>query len=443
MRELVAFVDCSSFYCSCERVFAPQLRGKPVVVLSNNDGCVISLTQEAKDAGIPMGAPYFKWRDVMREKGVAAFSSNYTLYADMSKRVIEVLARTGYAVEQYSIDEAFLHIPLDDAPEDLGALAREIHDAVVRGTGIAVRVSIAETKTLAKAGAVYAKGLIRRGEVPALSYVDHPDREQHLATLPASEIWGVGMRWAASLSSIGVNTAAELAAQPAASIQRRYGSVLARTVLELNGVPSIAYQGEDITRKTIIRSRMFAERLNDYEPIERSIAMHVARAAEKLRQGRLLARTVSVSISTGRKEESYRRGRAFRTLPAPTSDTSVLLQHAGELLKEAYLQSDPQGRPYRYAKSGIYFGGLCDESVSRQGLFPGPAQEGDAAFMQLVDALNAKHGRRSVGFAALGDLKRLLAAEKGTGVGAAWNMKRDLLSPAYTTDWQQLFRERT
>ena len=262
--RLFALVDCSAFYCSCERLFRADLRDHPVVVLSNNDGCVIARTQEAKDLGIPMGAPYFQVKRELEEKGVAVFSSNYSFYADMSSRVQQVLERFSPDVERYSIDEAFLELTADGSrPEEererLDELAREIRRAVIAATRIPVRVSIAETKTLAKAASEYARALLKQGEEPCISFWGHPCRDRFLSTLPVSDVWGVGRQWARKLERSGVRDALALSRMNQQETRERYNVVMLRTVLELGGLSCIPLEKVPPTRKGLVRSRMFGE----------------------------------------------------------------------------------------------------------------------------------------------------------------------------------------
>ncbi|MEM6328238.1 MAG: Y-family DNA polymerase, partial [Bacteroidota bacterium] len=302
-RRLIGLVDCSAFYCSCERVFDPRLEAVPVAVLSNNDGCVIARSQEIKDVGIKMGAPFFKCRSDLREIGAAVFSSNYTLYGDMSRRVMETLHSFTPDVAQYSIDEAFLSIPTppgspEAVRERVEALAREIRARVLQWTGIPVRVSFAETKTLAKAASEYAKVLLARGEDPCVCLFGHPNREDWLAEMYVGDVWGVGRRWATRLATLGGSTAATLAGLPDTLIRSHFNIVLLRTVHELRGHSCLPLDDAPLVRQTLVKSRSFGEPVSDLTSLSQAVSTHAARAAEKLRREGLIAGRISAFITT-------------------------------------------------------------------------------------------------------------------------------------------------
>ncbi|MBC14557.1 MAG: DNA-directed DNA polymerase, partial [Rhodothermaceae bacterium] len=249
---MFALVDCSAFYCSCERVFDPSLEGVPVAVLSNNDGCIIARSQEVKDLGIPMGAPFFKHRDELAAQGVRVFSSNYTLYGDMSRRVMACLETFTPDVEVYSVDEAFLTVPTPEgSPEAvcaaMEARAREIRARVLRWTGIPVRVSWAETKTLAKAASEWAKEKLGAGGEPCVCLWGHPDRDDWLERMDVGDVWGVGRRWGQSLRDLGGSTAAKLSRMPDRLLRHRFNVVLLRTAMELRGVSCLPLEQAPVT----------------------------------------------------------------------------------------------------------------------------------------------------------------------------------------------------
>ncbi len=437
-RRLVALVDCSAFYCSCEQLFRPDLRGRPVVVLSNNDGCVISRSLEAKALGVEMGAPYFKVRAELARLGVTVFSSNYALYHDLSTRVLRVLERFSPLVERYSIDEAFLDLRADPrAPEAererLEALARDVRRAVWDATRIPVRVSIAETKTLAKAASEYARA--RPEQVVCLW--GHPGRQAFLAELPVADVWGVGRRWAGRLAGDGATTALGLAALDDGYLRRHYTVVLLRTALELRGVSCIPLDRAPPARRSLVRSRMFGQPLTEAAPIERAVAMHAARAAEVLRADGLAAQTVETFVTTGRHGTPVHHGRAVAVLPTPTNDTLALVRAARSLVAPCLVR--PGGGRPRFKKAGVLLGGLGPAGQGQAHLFDAPVQE-HPALMEAMDRIGRRFGRGACVVAAQGtpdDLRGLHA-----GHGPSWGMAREHLSPRYTTCWSELPRAR-
>lgn len=433
-RRLVALVDGSAFYCSCEQLYRPDLRGQPVVVLSNNDGCVISRSLEAKALGVEMGAPHFKIRDQLADLGVTVFSSNYALYHDLSTRVLRVLERFSPQVERYSIDEAFLDLRADPGHpqaerERLEALARDIRQSVWRATRIPVRVSIAETKTLAKAASEYARTL----ESQAVCFWDHPDRQAFLEAMPVGDVWGVGRRWARRLAGDGAGTASGLAALDDGYLRRHYTVVLLRTALELRGVSCIPLDRAPAARQSLVRSRMFGTPLTDAAPIERAVAMHAARAAEMLRTDGLAAQTVETFVTTGRHGQPVHHGRAVAVLSTPSNDTLALVRAARSLVAPCMVR--PGGGRPRYKKAGIMLGGLGPAGQGQAHLFDAPVPE-HPALMEAMDRIGRRFGRGACVVAAQGTPDELRAIHHGHGPG--WGMARDHLSPRYTTCWGEL-----
>lgn len=298
-RRLVALVDCCAFYCSCERVFSPALTGVPVVVLSNNDGCVISRSAEAKAAGVRMGAPYFEEKARLARIGCRVFSSNYTLYADMSRRVMATLETATPDVEVYSIDEAFLTIPTPPGPPAearaaVEAWGRALRDRVVQWTGVPVRVAVGTTKTLAKAASVRADE--RPSDAVHCLWGD-PDAEAFLDGMPVTDVWGLARRSAARLPA-EAQTAGRFAALPDQTIRRRLGVVGLRTAYELRGVSCLPLERAPTPRHSLVRSRSFGQPVTSVAALREATATHAARAAEKLRAEGLAARAVGAFVST-------------------------------------------------------------------------------------------------------------------------------------------------
>ena len=452
-RRLVALVDCSAFYVSCERVFDPSLIGVPVAVLSNNDGCVIARSQEVKDAGVRMGEPFFKCRRDLADMGARVFSSNYTLYGDMSRRVFDTLLTVSPHVVPYSIDEAFVHLPTggrtgDALREHAEATAREIRRRVLRWTGIPVRVSVAETKTLAKAASEYARTLLKGGGEPVVCFWGHPDREVFLAQLDVGDVWGVGRRWGQRLRALGYSTAAKLTDAPDAVIKQRFNVVLLRTVYELRGVPCVRDGDRPVERKTMVRSRSFGEPVEDVETVRRAVATHAARAAEKLRAEGLVAGRVGALCTTkGFGPGPHRTGWVERELTVASARTPDLIRAALLGLGEAYVAADERGRPYRYRKAGVVLGELRPAGTEQGALFgaedgaPKRTPEWTAAQGRLMDALDAcnrRFGKRAVAFGSMGPPSALRKTRDGSAEAPRWEMRRERMSPRYTTRWAEI-----
>ena len=470
-RRLVALVDCSAFYVSCERVFDPSLVGAPVAVLSNNDGCVIARSDEVKAMGVPMGAPYFKVRAQLEGAGVRVFSSNYTLYGDMSRRVMETLATFTPDVEVYSVDEAFLSVPTPDGePGDVCAemerRAAEVRARVLRWTGIPVRVSWAETKTLAKAASEWSRARLAAGGDPCVCLWGHPDRGRRLESMPVSDVWGVGRRWVAKLEGLGATTAAGLAALPEAVVRQRFNVVLARTAAELRGVPCLPLGQAPAPRHTMVKSRSFGGPVSELAVVSQAVATHAARAAEKLRAEGLVAGRVEAFVTTkGHGAGPHRTGAEGEGLAEATADSAALVAAARRCLARAWAGHDGRGRPYRYRKAGVVLSEVRPAGTEQHALFPGPppgqapglppgrrpVAGGDtsadrarrAALMAAVDAANRRYGARSVVVASQGGPATLRRARDGSGEGPAWEMRRERMSPRYTTRWDELPRAAT
>jgi len=413
---MFALVDCNNFYASCERVFRPSLEGKPIVVLSNNDGIIIARSKEAKAMGIPMAAPEFRWRKFMAERGVAIFSTNYTLYGDMSARVMRILARFTPDLEVYSIDEAFLALHRFKK-RDLDAYNREIRATVLKWTGLPVSIGVGQTKTLAKVAARIVK---KEPEHEGVYVLDSPEKTaRSLKKVEITDIWGVGNRWGERLSNYGIQTAADLAGQDSRLIRKRFNVVLERTARELRGESCIEL--EDLpARKQIMVSRSFRERVTDYEHMRGLVAGYIARSCEKLRGQGSLARCLSVFLHTSPHSDDPYYGNARTVkLSQYTADTSLLIRVGTRALKQIFRSG------YRYMKAGVMLADLIPQRRQQLTLFS--EQEYDARAkrkMQVTDFINSKYGSRTVRFAAEN-------AER-------WYMTQNRLSPAYTTRWDEL-----
>jgi DNA polymerase V len=441
-KQLIALIDCSSFYCSCERAFRADLDDKPICVLSNNDGCIISLTPSVKELGFKMGTPYYQVRKELEKMGVAVFSSNYNLYGDMSKRVVSIIRKYGDDVEQYSIDEAFLRVDIDEDNADterdrMQKLAEDIHIAVLKGTGIPVRVSFGETKTLAKVGSEYTKMLLKQKKLPAVCFWKHTEIENFMRQLPAGDVWGIGRQWSKKLAAMSILSAQDLLEANPALIRMKFNVVMERTVQELKGHSCIPLELEPDARKSMVRSRMFAKKINDPSIIFQAVSSHLARGAEKLRKEKLLAGQLSVFITTGRHTEPIRYGFITVRLPRATNDTFILNNFAAQLFKQCYLKENRMGRAYQYSKAGVTFSDLISEDHATGSLFQLTPTE-KPHIMKVMDTLNKRFGKYAIVPASMGVPDKLKGVDKGSKKSVEWGMRRELMSPRFTTEWSEL-----
>jgi DNA polymerase V len=414
---MFALIDCNAFYCSCERVYRPELEGFPVVVLSNNDGCVIARTREAKRLGIPMGAPYFQWRDRLQEWGVVCFSSNYELYGQMSARVMTTLEGLYPRIEVYSIDEAFAD--LTGLPGDMVALGHKARERVLRWTGIPVGVGIGPTKTLAKLANWAAKTWGKSGGVIDLR--DPARRDKLLRITEVGEVWGVGRRLTARLEPLGIRTAWDLAQYDPASLRRQFSVVLEKTARELGGVACLELEEATPPRQVICSSKMFGSRLREIAPIREAVVAYVTKAAEKLRAQQSLAGELQVAIRTGmHNPEQPRYANAIDCpLPYPTDDTRILAAAAVRGLEAIF-------RPgYAYSKAEVLLQDLRQRGEFTADLFAQAPRPGADRLMDVVDRINAREGRGAV------RLGRIPASP-------VWAMKREMMSKRYTSRWDEL-----
>ncbi|NKG32145.1 translesion error-prone DNA polymerase V subunit UmuC [Erwinia rhapontici] len=411
---MYALVDVNSFYTSCETVFRPDLRGQPVVVVSNNDGCVISRSAEAKALGIKMGAPYFKLKQELQRQHVHVFSSNYALYADLSERVMMLLTEMSPGIEIYSIDEAFIDVAGVENCMPLETFGHQMRSRVLKETGLTVGVGIGPTKTLAKLANYAAKKWRRAGGVVDLSNVDR--QRKLLALVPVEEVWGVGRRISKKLNGMGIENALQLAESSLWVIRKHFNVVLERTARELRGEPCLGVEEFAPTKQQIMCSRSFGHRITDYEEMHQAICAYAERAAEKLRQEKQFCRFISVFLRTSPHAEGevFYGNQASGTLLIPSNDTRDILRVATEALDRIWIEG------HRYMKAGVMLGDFFSRGEAQLNLFdeyqPKPNSE---ALMQVLDELN-QSGKGKVWFA-------------GQGIEKSWAMKREMLSPAYTT----------
>lgn len=411
-----ALVDCNNFYASCEKLFRPDLRDTPVVVLSNNDGCIVARSKEAKALGIKMGVPVFKVRDAIQEHGIKVFSSNYALYADISDRVMGTLDSLAPRCEVYSIDESFLD--LSDIPaEPLAALCRTIRHTIGQWIGIQVCVGVGPTKTLAKLANYAAKKYPATDGVVDIS--DPHRRNRLLAITPIEEIWGVGKKLEIRLKQLGLHTALDLAQTPPHSMREQFSVVMERTIRELNGESCIELEEAPPTKKEIVCSRSFGHKVTEYEQMREAICEHVARAGRKIRAEKQQAKFVSVFIRTSPfvEGELFYSNSASGELVIASDDTRDFTELAMQLLKRIWRDG------HRYIKGGVMLSDFYDVGVDQQDLFNQTASKKSDSLMSVIDQIN--HNGTQVFFAS-------------QGIKQSWAMKREQLSPAYTTRWGEL-----
>ena len=420
---MFALVDVNSFYASCETAFRPALKGKPVVVLSNNDGCVIARSAEAKRLGVKMGDPYFKQKELFRRYGVVCFSSNYELYADMSNRVMTTLEEMSPRCEIYSIDEAFCDLTGVRNCRILEDFGRELKDAVYRNTRLTVGVGIGQTKTLAKLANHAAKRWQRQtGGVVDLSNVDR--QRKLMAMFPVDETWGVGRRITKKLEAIGIKTVLDLADTDIRFIRKHFNVVLERTVRELRGEPCFEFEEFAPVKQEILCSRSFGERVTEYDAMRQAISSYASRAAEKLRGEHQYCRFISAFVKTSPfalNEPRYSNSASVKLL-TPTQDSRDIISAATRCLDRIWKEG------HRYQKAGVMLGDFFSQGVAQLNLFDDNAPRADSEkLMEVLDQLNAKNGRGTLYFA-------------GQGIQQEWAMKREMLSPRYTTRFSDLLR---
>lgn len=411
---MFALVDVNSFYASCETVFRPDLKGKPVVVLSNNDGCVIARSAQAKPF-VKMGDPWFKHKDQFRRHNVTCFSSNYELYADMSHRVMTILEELTPRVEIYSIDEAFCDLTGVRHCRDLTEFGKEIRATLLQRTHLTVGVGIAPTKTLAKLANHAAKQWTQTGGVVDLSNVDR--QRKLMALMPVSEVWGIGRRIAKKLEAMGIENVLQLADADIRFIRKNFSVVLERTVRELRGEPCLALEEFSAAKQEIICSRSFGERVCDYEQMRQAICSYASRAAEKLRAEHQYCRHVSAFVKTSpfAIHEKYYGNYGSVKLLTPTQDSRDIINAAIRCLDAIWREG------HRYQKAGVMLGDFFSQGVAQLNLFDDNApRPGSENLMNVLDTLNAKKGKGTLYFA-------------GQGMQQQWQMKREMLSPRYTT----------
>ena len=423
MQRSIALIDVNNFYVSCERVFNPKLNNKPVVVLSNNDGCAVARSNEVKALGVAMGAPWFKLKDLAKQHNIIALSSNYALYADMSNRVMNILRQYSPDQEVYSIDESFLdltHFPHKNHRQ----YAQHMRKRILQWTGLPVCVGIGSTKTLSKLANYCAKKRPQYQGVCDFNAIAPDDLDAILQTIEVGEIWGVGRKLAPKLNALGINNVLDLKRADSSQLRQQFSVVMQKTIHELNGI--VCIELEDITppKKQILSSRSFGVPVTDYNSLAESITLYMSRAAEKLRRQHSFAGSVYVYIRTSpfKPDEAFYSNGMTIPLPSHSDDTRQLVNVALWALKQLY-------RPnLNYAKAGVMLGELVPAQGVQTDLFSQRLEPPKSnQLMATLDSINKKMGKESI----------KLASE---GFKRPWKMKQDSKSHSYTSKWDEVLK---
>ncbi len=412
---MLALVDCDDFYVSCERVFQPELRRKPAVVLSNNDGCIVARSAEAKKMGLQMGTPYFKVREKLKNNNVAVRSSNYTLYGDMSRRVESILEKHSPRVEKYSIDEYFLELPAAGL-RDLSAYARQLQQKIDKYLGLPVSIGIGPTKTLTKVAMEIAKP---PGNKPVQNSQSWSCPEEKLEEIDIDEVWGIGTAYAQKCRRAGINNARDLKEAPAGWLRKRLTVQGLRRKKELEGIRCIPLEEKEPKRKQIVCSRMFGRKVDDFTSLKEATVSYASRAARRLRKENLYASKIHVFVRSRRyrSEKTYKNQQAGK-FKRPVRSDHRIGKKATECLDKIYSDN------FSYRKSGVILSELVEDRNYQQNLLAESAGR-DRKMAELADQINQEHGKNTL---------KLL----GEGLEQDWSMQRSQLSNHYTTRWNEL-----
>lgn len=418
MRNIYALIDCDNFYVSCERVFRPDLIGKPVVVLSNNDGCIVSRSNEAKRLGIQMGIPYFKAEKVIKENKVVVFSSNYSLYADISSRVVEILKIFSPNIEVYSIDEAFITLNLTHS--NFTKYGKQIRERILKDVGIPTTVGIAYSKTLSKIATKIGKKSVEYEGV--LSLLKEEDNDRFLEMVDVEDIWGVGRQYSKWLREIGVTNAKGLKYANRGVIRKHMTVQGLRTVLELNGIDCIPLDSKSTIKKSITSSRSFGIKTDSLEDIKKALAIDVAQAGEKLREQNCVASTINVFILSNPFRPPFYSNSISIKLPYRVSDTPTLIKYSliglGKIFKNGYI----------YKKCGVVLSDISTANDIQLDLFH-PSFINDFSIrnraMISMDRINKRWGKDTIKIGSM-------------GIENTLKMRQDMISNRYSTDWNGL-----
>ena len=408
----IALVDCNSFYVSCERLFNPKIRRKPVVVLSNNDGCIISRSNEAKALGIKMGEPYFKAKDIIVKNNVNVFSSNYSLYGDLSRRVMRTLKRFNSDIEIYSIDEAFIDLS-NFSDNEVEKVGKEIRATVLRWTGIPTSIGIAKTKTLSKV----ANHIAKKTKTGVTSLIGIDNLDPVLEKVDINDVWGVGRQLTKFYQKNGVYNAKQLKNKSNTWIKKCSNVLSSRTAMELRGIPCIEIEKTTSKRKSCVVSRSFGKRVEKFNELKEAVASYCLNASEKLRAENLVAKAITVFIRTSPFQRNFGYYSNSKTIdfPIATNNSIETVKNAIFILEQIYKKG------HRYQKAGVMFSGLSDEN-NKENLFTSEKDEKISRLMRSIDKTNYRYGRSTLSIASAGIRKK-------------WFMKRDHSSKIDTADF--------
>ena len=420
-KTIFALIDCNNFFVSSERIFRPDLEGKPVVVLSSNDGCVVARSNEAKQIGVPMGAPVFKLRELFKQYGVIQFSANFELYGNISRRITDVLTRVTPRIEVYSVDESFLDLS-ELHITDYNEWGKQVRDRILREVGVPVSIGIATSKTLAKLGADLAKK--RESSKGVLSFINMPseDKEALLSAVPLKDIWGVGWRLAPKLRAEGLGNALTLSRLRPQRAQQLMGIRGRQLVSELGGTSCFELEREKSIRQSLSRTRMFGEDTSEFHVLESAIASLTAQAAGRLRGENLLARKAAFFVTTNRNKPGYRRWAEEIHFDTPTNDTGLLISKLLEAFQPLY------DRGQRYHRAGVLLYDFVPAShlqTDLLGFVQTDRHDRSMSRMKAIDTINKRYGKNRVHYAA-------------EDLSHSWEPKRQLRSPRYVSDWNEL-----
>ena len=408
----IGLIDCNSFYVSCERLFNPKIRRKPVVVLSNNDGCIISRSNEAKALGIKMGEPYFKAKDIIIKNNVNVFSSNYSLYGDLSRRVMRTLKRFNSDIEIYSIDEAFMDLS-NFSDNEVEKVGKEIRSTVLKWTGIPTSIGVAKTKTLSKVASHIAK----KTKVGVTSLIGIENLDPILEKVEINDIWGVGRQLTKFYQKNGIYNAKQLKNKSNTWIKKCSNVLSSRTAMELRGIPCIELEKTTSKRKSCVVSRSFGKRVENFQELKEAVASYCLNASEKLRSENLVAKALTVFVRTSPFQRSFGYYSNSKTIdfPVATNNSIETVKTAISILQDIYKNG------YRYQKAGVMFSGLSNED-NKNNLFACEKDEKINRLMRSIDKTNYRFGRSTLSVASAGIRKK-------------WFMKREHSSKIDTADF--------
>ncbi|HJO95787.1 MAG TPA: Y-family DNA polymerase [Victivallales bacterium] len=417
MNKYFALVDCDSFYASCERIFEPALKDKPVIVLSNNDGCAIAMSKEAKNLGIKMGTPFYQLKDIIKKHNISLFSSNYELYGDISSRIMNILHNYSANVEIYSIDEAFLK--LQDNIESLNHTCMDIVNVSNKWVSMPVKIGVAKTKTLAKVAAELVK--INNIKSKYRILVDQNEINNVLYSFPVKEVWGIGYATTKKLNRIGITKASQLLKLSDDYIRKNFSINLLRTIWELKEKPVIELESMPQSKKNLCYSRSFSHTISKYNELKESIVSYAVSASAKIRKDKLIAQSISIYIRTNFFNKKSPKYINSITLPLPYADnaTGLIVKYAVRALREIYREG------YHYKKSGIFLNDLINENIRQPDMF-NEENPNDSKISKVMDDINRKYGKKSIVIASSG-----LNNQR-------WQLSRNHISKRYTTRWKDL-----